>query len=61
MKLLVQAGAAADRFLDSLSVFINGLDTKNNVKVKPPQTSRPLLLPAASCCFLLLPAAHQDQ
>lgn len=26
-------GAAADRFLDSLSGFINGLDTKNNVKV----------------------------
>uniref|UniRef100_A0A7N6A095 P-type phospholipid transporter n=1 Tax=Anabas testudineus TaxID=64144 RepID=A0A7N6A095_ANATE len=29
---LVQ-GAAADRFLDSLSGFINGLDTKNNVKI----------------------------
>lgn len=27
-------GAAADRFLDSLSGFINGLDTKNNVKVE---------------------------
>ncbi|XP_028314701.1 phospholipid-transporting ATPase ABCA1b isoform X2 [Gouania willdenowi] len=26
-------GAAADRFLDNLSGFINGLDTKNNVKV----------------------------
>uniref|UniRef100_A0A8P4KGU3 ABC transporter domain-containing protein n=1 Tax=Dicentrarchus labrax TaxID=13489 RepID=A0A8P4KGU3_DICLA len=26
-------GAAADRFLDSLSGFINGLDTKNNVKI----------------------------
>uniref|UniRef100_A0A3B5A5W3 P-type phospholipid transporter n=1 Tax=Stegastes partitus TaxID=144197 RepID=A0A3B5A5W3_9TELE len=29
----LQKGAAADRFLDSLSGFINGLDTKNNVKV----------------------------
>lgn len=29
-------GAAADRFLDSLSGFINGLDTKNNVKVRTP-------------------------
>ncbi|XP_024139098.1 phospholipid-transporting ATPase ABCA1 isoform X1 [Oryzias melastigma] len=29
----LQKGAAADRFLDSLSNFINGLDTKNNVKV----------------------------
>lgn len=27
-------GAAADRFLDTLSGFINGLDTKNNVKVR---------------------------
>uniref|UniRef100_A0A7N6B5H3 ABC transporter domain-containing protein n=1 Tax=Anabas testudineus TaxID=64144 RepID=A0A7N6B5H3_ANATE len=27
------SGAAADRFLDSLSGFINGLDTKNNVKI----------------------------
>uniref|UniRef100_A0A4W5NQN0 P-type phospholipid transporter n=1 Tax=Hucho hucho TaxID=62062 RepID=A0A4W5NQN0_9TELE len=26
-------GAAADRFLESLSSFINGLDTKNNVKI----------------------------
>ncbi|XP_051935677.1 phospholipid-transporting ATPase ABCA1b isoform X2 [Hippocampus zosterae] len=26
-------GAAADRFLDNLSAFINGLDTKNNVKI----------------------------
>lgn len=26
-------GSAADRFLDNLSGFINGLDTKNNVKV----------------------------
>ncbi|XP_077429248.1 phospholipid-transporting ATPase ABCA1b isoform X3 [Vanacampus margaritifer] len=26
-------GAAADRFLDKLSAFINGLDTKNNVKI----------------------------
>ncbi|XP_030594647.1 phospholipid-transporting ATPase ABCA1b isoform X2 [Archocentrus centrarchus] len=26
-------GAAADRFLDTLSGFINGLDTKNNVKI----------------------------
>ncbi|TDH07266.1 hypothetical protein EPR50_G00104130 [Perca flavescens] len=29
----LQKGAAADRFLDSLSSFINGLDTKNNVKI----------------------------
>ncbi|XP_067375140.1 phospholipid-transporting ATPase ABCA1-like isoform X2 [Channa argus] len=29
----IQKGAAADRFLDSLSGFINGLDTKNNVKI----------------------------
>ncbi|KAG7218150.1 hypothetical protein INR49_009051 [Caranx melampygus] len=29
----LQRGAAADRFLDSLSGFINGLDTKNNVKI----------------------------
>uniref|UniRef100_A0A3P8V3D5 P-type phospholipid transporter n=1 Tax=Cynoglossus semilaevis TaxID=244447 RepID=A0A3P8V3D5_CYNSE len=29
----LQKGAAADRFLESLSGFINGLDTKNNVKV----------------------------
>ncbi|XP_029368177.1 phospholipid-transporting ATPase ABCA1b isoform X2 [Echeneis naucrates] len=29
----LQKGAAADRFLDSLSGFINGLDTKNNVKI----------------------------
>ncbi|KAM9795168.1 LOW QUALITY PROTEIN: phospholipid-transporting ATPase ABCA1b [Neosynchiropus ocellatus] len=29
----LRKGAAADRFLDSLSGFINGLDTKNNVKV----------------------------
>ncbi|XP_034545071.1 phospholipid-transporting ATPase ABCA1-like isoform X3 [Notolabrus celidotus] len=29
----LQKGAAADRFLDNLSGFINGLDTKNNVKV----------------------------
>ncbi|KAK1904072.1 Phospholipid-transporting ATPase ABCA1, partial [Dissostichus eleginoides] len=27
----LQKGAAADRFLDSLSGFINGLDTKNNI------------------------------
>lgn len=27
------SGTAADRFLRSLSAFINGLDTKNNVKV----------------------------
>ncbi|XP_051513569.1 phospholipid-transporting ATPase ABCA1-like [Myxocyprinus asiaticus] len=27
------SGSAADRFLNSLSTFINGLDTKNNVKV----------------------------
>ncbi|XP_051505256.1 phospholipid-transporting ATPase ABCA1b isoform X1 [Myxocyprinus asiaticus] len=26
-------GSAADRFLNSLSAFINGLDTKNNVKI----------------------------
>ncbi|XP_057706240.1 phospholipid-transporting ATPase ABCA1-like isoform X2 [Corythoichthys intestinalis] len=26
-------GAAADRFLDNLSAFIHGLDTKNNVKI----------------------------
>ncbi|KAM9849436.1 phospholipid-transporting ATPase ABCA1-like [Aulostomus maculatus] len=29
----LQKGTAADRFLDSLSGFINGLDTKNNVKI----------------------------
>ncbi|XP_069575607.1 phospholipid-transporting ATPase ABCA1b isoform X2 [Brachyistius frenatus] len=29
----LQKGAAADRFLESLSGFINGLDTKNNVKI----------------------------
>ncbi|XP_029283093.1 phospholipid-transporting ATPase ABCA1b isoform X2 [Cottoperca gobio] len=29
----LQKGGAADRFLDSLSGFINGLDTKNNVKI----------------------------
>ncbi|XP_061690398.1 phospholipid-transporting ATPase ABCA1-like isoform X3 [Syngnathoides biaculeatus] len=29
----VPKGAAADRFLDNLSAFINGLDTKNNVKI----------------------------
>ncbi|XP_047441411.1 phospholipid-transporting ATPase ABCA1-like [Mugil cephalus] len=29
----LRKGAAADRFLDSLSGFINGLDTKNNVKI----------------------------
>ncbi|XP_049895488.1 phospholipid-transporting ATPase ABCA1b isoform X1 [Epinephelus moara] len=29
----LEKGAAADRFLDSLSGFINGLDTKNNVKI----------------------------
>ncbi|XP_030224037.1 phospholipid-transporting ATPase ABCA1b [Gadus morhua] len=29
----LQKGAAADRFLGSLSGFINGLDTKNNVKI----------------------------
>ncbi|XP_029957173.1 phospholipid-transporting ATPase ABCA1b isoform X3 [Salarias fasciatus] len=29
----LQKGAAADRFLASLSGFINGLDTKNNVKI----------------------------
>ncbi|KAF7649373.1 hypothetical protein LDENG_00142250 [Lucifuga dentata] len=29
----LQKGSAADRFLDRLSGFINGLDTKNNVKV----------------------------
>uniref|UniRef100_A0A673JJN5 P-type phospholipid transporter n=1 Tax=Sinocyclocheilus rhinocerous TaxID=307959 RepID=A0A673JJN5_9TELE len=29
----LQAGTAADRFLASLSTFIRGLDTKNNVKV----------------------------
>ncbi|XP_055368383.1 phospholipid-transporting ATPase ABCA1b isoform X2 [Betta splendens] len=29
----IQKGAAADRFLESLSGFINGLDTKNNVKI----------------------------
>ncbi|XP_034038157.1 phospholipid-transporting ATPase ABCA1b [Thalassophryne amazonica] len=29
----LEKGAAADRFLDSLSSFINGLDTKNNVKI----------------------------
>uniref|UniRef100_A0A8C9ZJ78 P-type phospholipid transporter n=1 Tax=Sander lucioperca TaxID=283035 RepID=A0A8C9ZJ78_SANLU len=29
----LQKGAAADRFLDNLSGFINGLDTKNNVKI----------------------------
>ncbi|XP_055783098.1 phospholipid-transporting ATPase ABCA1-like [Salvelinus fontinalis] len=31
--LELEKGAAADRFLESLSSFINGLDTKNNVKV----------------------------
>ena len=34
---LLPKGAAADRFLGSLSGFINGLDTKNNVKVRRPQ------------------------
>uniref|UniRef100_A0A087X6A3 P-type phospholipid transporter n=1 Tax=Poecilia formosa TaxID=48698 RepID=A0A087X6A3_POEFO len=29
----LQKGSAADRFLDNLSGFINGLDTKNNVKI----------------------------
>ncbi|KAM9375575.1 LOW QUALITY PROTEIN: phospholipid-transporting ATPase ABCA1-like [Pholidichthys leucotaenia] len=29
----IQKGAAADRFLNTLSQFINGLDTKNNVKI----------------------------
>uniref|UniRef100_A0AAV2KFR8 P-type phospholipid transporter n=1 Tax=Knipowitschia caucasica TaxID=637954 RepID=A0AAV2KFR8_KNICA len=29
----LEKGAAADRFLDNLSGFINGLDTKNNVKI----------------------------
>uniref|UniRef100_A0A4W5PIQ9 P-type phospholipid transporter n=1 Tax=Hucho hucho TaxID=62062 RepID=A0A4W5PIQ9_9TELE len=29
----LEKGAAADRFLGSLSSFINGLDTKNNVKI----------------------------
>ncbi|XP_059408851.1 phospholipid-transporting ATPase ABCA1a isoform X1 [Carassius carassius] len=29
----LQAGTAADRFLASLSIFIRGLDTKNNVKI----------------------------
>ncbi|KAM6980899.1 phospholipid-transporting ATPase ABCA1b [Aplochiton taeniatus] len=29
----LQKGTAADRFLDSLSSFINNLDTKNNVKI----------------------------
>ncbi|XP_077388934.1 phospholipid-transporting ATPase ABCA1b isoform X2 [Festucalex cinctus] len=29
----ITKGAAADRFLDNLSAFINGLDTKNNVKI----------------------------
>ncbi|XP_068596346.1 phospholipid-transporting ATPase ABCA1-like, partial [Brachionichthys hirsutus] len=29
----LQKGAAADRFLNSLSGFINGMDTKNNVKI----------------------------
>ncbi|XP_061580685.1 phospholipid-transporting ATPase ABCA1-like [Cololabis saira] len=29
----LQKGNAADRFLDNLSRFINGLDTKNNVKI----------------------------
>uniref|UniRef100_A0A674B111 P-type phospholipid transporter n=1 Tax=Salmo trutta TaxID=8032 RepID=A0A674B111_SALTR len=29
----LEKGAAADRFLESLSSFINGLDTKNNVKI----------------------------
>uniref|UniRef100_A0A3B4AZ28 P-type phospholipid transporter n=1 Tax=Periophthalmus magnuspinnatus TaxID=409849 RepID=A0A3B4AZ28_9GOBI len=29
----LEKGTAADRFLDSLSGFINGLDTKNNVKI----------------------------
>lgn len=33
-------GAAADRFLSTLSGFINGLDTKNNVKVR--DSRRPL-------------------
>lgn len=33
-------GAAADRFLDSLSGFINGLDTKNNVKVRNAEAVR---------------------
>uniref|UniRef100_A0A672QSV6 P-type phospholipid transporter n=1 Tax=Sinocyclocheilus grahami TaxID=75366 RepID=A0A672QSV6_SINGR len=29
----INSGSAADRFLKSLSAFINGLDTKNNVKI----------------------------
>ncbi|XP_054649053.1 phospholipid-transporting ATPase ABCA1-like [Dunckerocampus dactyliophorus] len=29
----IPKGSAADRFLDNLSAFINGLDTKNNVKI----------------------------
>ncbi|KAM4586967.1 phospholipid-transporting ATPase ABCA1b isoform 3-T3 [Fundulus diaphanus] len=29
----LKKGSAADRFLDNLSGFINGLDTKNNVKI----------------------------
>ncbi|GAA6093024.1 phospholipid-transporting ATPase ABCA1b [Tachysurus ichikawai] len=32
-KLQKNTGTAADRFLNSLSAFINGLDTKNNVKI----------------------------
>ncbi|XP_027028734.1 phospholipid-transporting ATPase ABCA1b [Tachysurus fulvidraco] len=32
-KLQKNSGTAADRFLNSLSAFINGLDTKNNVKI----------------------------
>lgn len=34
--MFIPQGAAADRFLDNLSGFINGLDTKNNVKVSQP-------------------------
>ncbi|KAF5903351.1 ATP-binding cassette sub-family A member 1-like [Clarias magur] len=32
-QLRKNTGTAADRFLNSLSAFINGLDTKNNVKI----------------------------
>ncbi len=40
LKCCLFQGAAADRFLDSLSGFINGLDTKNNVKVRNAETVR---------------------
>lgn len=52
-------GAAADRFLDSLSSFINGLDTKNNVKVRLKWDRKQTLKPSCfwtfdGSCFTVL-------